>query len=196
MIIPDISKFLCLIYVCFFSFWIRLTKAFHAICVKYANGLFDFAGSKLSTAEINVWTAGDVGFNNEPNIQKYSRYLLYFESIRDTSRTIRGSSTFFIKYLVDEDGNKITLDGRSNNNLEFIQRLFRNDELATLYVLDAQNSSVSNLSNQNFDIIETGVGYVNVLKPFSDDDNVLSDYITLRGKDTVVTRGRKIKFGS
>ena len=155
-----------------------------------------YEGSKLSTAEINVWTAGDVGFNNEPNIQKYSRYLLYFESIQDTSRTIRGSSTFFIKYLVDEDGNKITLDGRSNNNLEFIQRLFRNDELATVYILDAQNSSVSNLSNQNFDIIETGVGYVNVLKPFSDDDNILSNYITLRGKDTVVTRGRKIKFGS
>lgn len=147
-----------------------------------------YEGVKLTTYEINEWTDGDIGLNKEPNVKKYSRYILYFESIQDTSRIIKGSSTLFIKYLIDEFGNKITLDGRSNRNLEFLQRLFKNNEIATLYIIDSQNNSVSSLSNQNFNIIETGVNYVNVLKPFSDDDNILSNYITLKGKEVVVPR--------
>jgi len=75
-----------------------------------------------------------------------------------------------------------------------INRLFKNGDGTSLFIIDPQNSNITTLTNQQFEIISPCSIYRNILKPFDYETGILYSSITLQGKDKTAER-RTFNFG-
>jgi hypothetical protein len=69
-----------------------------------------YSGSRLTGAQINKYTPGDVSYGKEPVINNTQTYFLTFKENRGAYPELVGKSTLWINSLVDKDGNQITVD--------------------------------------------------------------------------------------
>jgi hypothetical protein len=99
-----------------------------------------------------------------PNVENYTKYFCYFNTITDSSPEYPSGSNLNLFYIIDENGRSYGLSNQSsdsqqiNDYLYIISNLYPSNSKPYIIPISGSNVSVSNLLN-NFPVIEGGARY-------------------------------------
>jgi hypothetical protein len=129
-----------------------------------------YDGSKLTGAQINEYTAGDISYGKEPVIESYTDIFAYFEWIGAAQPEIFNAGNVNITKLIKSDGTVIPLQSlplgqriTGSSNLFTVETLFKPGDSVQIYNL---SSSINNVFPASSNVIDAG-GYYDTALYFS-----------------------------
>ncbi len=128
-----------------------------------------YYGSRVRSANYNVYTSGDSSFGKTAAIDKIKNSFAYLVDIYSSSFYMPNRSNAQIKYLIDGNQN-ITDLTKANNNIFQVQNFFKSGETIniSLFNYDEINPNSQKLvNNSNLKIYEGGFRYLPVLHNLS-----------------------------
>ena len=110
-----------------------------------------YLGKELTSAQVNLWTEGDISYGKSPNISLLKNHFIYFNDITvsspewgDNNQTKTNVS---IRYIIDENKSLIKpINDAEGINLSTIQRSFDGN---AILVLNSEDTFGTNLSTAN-----------------------------------------------
>jgi len=112
-----------------------------------------YDGSRSNSPDFNKLTT-EGGYGVLPNVEQNQTYIAYFDGVGGTGPEIIGQTAYFIKYLIDEQGNIINPEP---TNIGLIN-LVSNFELGKKAIVEGSTTTLNNLTGGPFNI--TGVGRI------------------------------------
>jgi hypothetical protein len=103
-----------------------------------------YVGSKLTGAQINKYTDGDITYGKQPVINNYQTYFATFIEIRSAYPELVGKSTIFIKELIDENGNRYQADESGSTFYYNLKDNFVKDSQVNIQLTNIDNNGSKN----------------------------------------------------
>lgn len=130
-----------------------------------------YEGSKVTSAQINVWNVGDNSYGKTAAIDNQTRKIGLFTNISN-SVFLNNKSEINLKYLVDEDGNLTELSGENNNWFE-VQNLFKAGSNIFINQFDPLKYGNQRKLNGGKQVYTSGYSYTPQLYFSSSDTNLM-----------------------
>ena len=125
-----------------------------------------YSGSKTISKQYNVYTSassnwsGDDSYGKTPAIDHYVKKLGLFTQV-ESSSILPGRNDVSLIYLVNQDGNYVSLD-ENNNNWEEVQNTFKKG-YSTINLFDTEKYSNQKTTNGAKNIFDSGYSYYPIL---------------------------------
>ena len=96
-----------------------------------------YDGSRSSTAQLNIWNAGDIGtYGKKPNVELKDAFFGYFNDLDDPYPNINGLTRVNLSYLIDEEGNALPPTIEDQLSIDTFSSVFPNTSLGKIAVRD------------------------------------------------------------
>ena len=125
-----------------------------------------YSGSKTISKTYNIYTSassnwsGDDSYGKTPAIDHYVKKLGLFTQV-ESSSVLPGRNNVSLIYLVNQDGNYVSLD-ENNNNWEEVQNTFKKG-YTTINLFDVEKYSDQKSTNGPKNIFDSGYSYYPIL---------------------------------
>ena len=119
-----------------------------------------YKGSKTTSAQYNIYTAGDISYGSTAAVDKYQSLFLTFKGMSGAYPELINKSTMYVNSLVDDKGEQITVGGTSSVYYANLLDNFGKDYFAGITIND---KTTGKTLHQDTTIYRPGSGFPNVI---------------------------------